>query len=431
VPLLAQRNVTWAYFLPVVMLTVGVLLFGSGSRRYVRHRAKGSPFSKKKKQSSYAPPVDTIPLTVILRISLLIIPFCIAYSQMATTFIVQGTVMEKAFGWIDAACMNNADAIAVLFFGHVIGSSFYPMLARRGIKIPTAHKFAIGSGLGAAAIAWALLVELMIHAEYEKTGGKVNIMWQAISYILIGAGEIFAVSAAYEVAFTASPPEKKVLASAVNLFCIGGLPNVICIFLYHVCRPWFQNKWGTTMITHIADYSTAHVDYYFFLLFLISMVGVLINMLPDVREFVESVEDRATDMIKTPKTPMRPPRRERAEMEMDDEETALLNVRRHQAYLKYGTEPILNRSGSMRAGQSMSQRNLKLKPLKHIKRTEISKMYRSDPVLPGIGTIMSSQGQPGPKSHFLPPKKQMVREETPVQRSSSAGERALKRSTSG
>jgi POT family proton-dependent oligopeptide transporter len=121
-------------------------------------------------------------LLTILRISMLIIPFNIAYSQMATTFIVQGTVMRKAFGWIDAATMNNADAMSVLLCGHLVGSYFYPALANRGIKIPTTYKFAIGSTLGSCAIAWALFVEYMIHSTYSQTGQQISILWQTVSY---------------------------------------------------------------------------------------------------------------------------------------------------------------------------------------------------------------------------------------------------------
>lgn len=194
VPLLAQRNVTLAYFLPVAMLVIGVTLFACGTSRYVRTGPKGDLFAKTIVDKN-APSID---LGSILRVSVLVIPFCIAYSQMATTFIVQGTVMTKAFGWIDAACMNNADAIAVLFFGYLVGSKFYPWLNEIGVKIPTTYKFAIGSALGAMAIAWALLVEIWIHNAYQKTGEKISILWQGMSYVLIGAGEIFAVSAAYE-----------------------------------------------------------------------------------------------------------------------------------------------------------------------------------------------------------------------------------------
>jgi proton-dependent oligopeptide transporter, POT family len=196
IPVMAQTNVTMA-FVPVVMLAVGVALFASGTPRYIRSQPAvhwkemvGLRPAKAKKAAPYpSSSGDRIPLLVILQVLLLIVPFCIAYSQMATTFIVQGTVMNKAFGWIDVASMNNANAVAVLLFGSLVGNVIYPWCAAHNIKIPTMHKFAIGSALGAAAIAWALLVEYMIHREYAETGGKISIMWQAMAYILIGAGE--------------------------------------------------------------------------------------------------------------------------------------------------------------------------------------------------------------------------------------------------
>jgi POT family proton-dependent oligopeptide transporter len=209
VPIVAQYDITLAYSYPVGMLCIGVLLFVLGTPRYVRQQPTGDIFSREPKASI----VDSsIGLDTIFRISVLIVPFCIAYSQMATTFIIQGTVMKKAFGFIDAASMNNADAVSVLFFGYMVGTYFYPALADRGIKIPTTYKFALGSGLGSLAIAWAIFMEYKIKSTFEATGEQVNIMWQSVAYVLIGAGEIFAVSAAYEAAFTASPPETKVLA---------------------------------------------------------------------------------------------------------------------------------------------------------------------------------------------------------------------------
>lgn len=222
IPFMAQINITWAYFIPVAMLGLAVLCFLSGTRKYVRMPPKGNDFFSRKKKKKIPPAIlsdaaQQLSLWAVLKISMLIIPFNIAYAQMATTFIVQGTVMEK-LGFIDAACMNNADAVSVLFFGYVIGQKLYPYLADRGIKIPTTHKFAIGSALGAAAIGWSLLMEYMIHYQYNETGEKISIMWQAMSYILVGVGEIFAVSSAYEVAFNASLPEQKALASAINLF---------------------------------------------------------------------------------------------------------------------------------------------------------------------------------------------------------------------
>ena len=50
--------------------------------------------------------------------------------------------------------------------------------------------------------------------------------------------------AAYELAFTVAPAKMKSVASAANLFMVGGLPNVFCIMLYNLCREWFLNAQG-------------------------------------------------------------------------------------------------------------------------------------------------------------------------------------------
>jgi POT family proton-dependent oligopeptide transporter len=376
------------------MLCIGVLLFVLGTPRYVRDKPSRDLFSKEPKAAN----VDSsIGLTTVFRISILIVPFCIAYSQMATTFIIQGNVMKKAFGFIDAASMNNADAISVLFFGYVIGAFFYPALADRGIKIPTTYKFAIGSGLGAMAIAWSLLMEHKIRSTYEATGEQVNIMWQSLAYILIGCGEIFAVSAAYEAAFTAAPPEKKVLASAVNLFCVGGIPNVLCIFLYQACRGWFLNSRGTASLGHISDYASAHTDYYFLVLFGISLLGIVVNLLPSVRDFVQSIEDKATEMVKTPviKKPTRHRRKLSSSDYSSDEESPMLRVKRHQAYLKYGSGPVLYKQGSMRAGPFGSQKNKERKsPKRTLKKSQVGKLYRIKIKSKTPKVVLNSDGKP-------------------------------------
>jgi proton-dependent oligopeptide transporter, POT family len=438
VPVVAQYDVTLAYTYPMAMLCIGVLLFLLGTPRYVRHPPTGdflaalkqktvgyvTPRLGKKNVFTTATVVDhndddddvgspdgppTIPLTTIFRISALIIPFNIAYSQMATTFIVQGTVMKKGFGFIDASTMNNADAIAVLVFGHLVGSHLYPALARHNIKIPTTYKFAFGSTLGALAIAWALFIEYLIHSTFHRTGEKVNILWQSLAYILIGAGEIFAVSAAYEIAFTSSAPETKAIASALNLFCVGGIPSVLCIVLYNACRGWFRSSRGTTSIHNLEDYATAQVYKYFVVLFGIALLGIFINILPSIKDFVISTEEQATEMIKTPVMKKRPQRPYRATATAattrsgteyspsSDDESPLLRVKRHQAYLKYGSGPVLYKSGSMRAGPSLSHDDdaKKGKKKRVLKKSQVGKLYRITPsVAARPNVVMTPEGKP-------------------------------------
>jgi proton-dependent oligopeptide transporter, POT family len=402
VPILAQVNVTAAYFLPVAMLGSAVLCFLAGTSKYVRAKPKGSLFAKKKTIKKLLPSTSSIDtkklnLWTVFKISMLVVPFNIAYAQMSTTFIVQGTVMTNV-GFIDASCMNNADAISVLFFGYVIGHIMYPSMAEKGIKLATTHKFAIGSLLGAVAIGWALFVDFIIHYNYFQTGEQVSVMWQAPAYILIGIGEIFAVSAAYEAAFSASPPEKKALASATNLFCIGGLPSFFCIILYRSCKGWFLNSQGTASLHEVKDYADAHVWKYFLVLFVICIFGVALNLTSPVKSFVESIEEAAAELVKTPKITRPPSKHERLDSwdfsdAKKEELSPLLRAKRHQAYLKYGSGPVLNRNGSMRAGPALAHKG---KKAKKVKRSDLAKLYRnSTSVLPSpVKVVMSPSGRP-------------------------------------
>lgn len=326
----------------------------------------------------YTPKSTT--LSDIFRISVLVVPFNVGYNQMPTTFIVQGSVMSKAFGVVDVASMNSLDTISVLFFGSITANYIFPYLAKRGIRIPTTYKFAIGSFLGACAVAWAIVVEKMIHSTFERTGEQLNVLWQAPAYILIGFGEIFAVSTAYEVAFTASPPDKKVLSSATNIFCVGGLPNMICIVLFHFCSKWFRNSHGNENIGQIEDYATAHVKKYFYVLLSIMIFGTIVNVMPCVREYVESIEEKASDFIKTPTMTPRVRKKHRSQRSSTGEENSPLLVitpqtKKYQQYLEYGSGPIYTRTSSMRAGPSMSRSDLPGGKLKKIKYKAISKIY--------------------------------------------------------
>lgn len=296
---------------------------------------------------------------------------------MPTTFIVQGTVMKPAlFGILDAATMNMLDCFSVLTFGFITGNYIYPKLANMGYTIPTTYKFALGSFLGALAISWSLFVEHRIHTVFESTGEAISVLWQAPSYILIGWGEIYAISAAYEAAFSVSSPQQKVMASAANLFAVGGIPNFACIFLQQACQSWFKNTTrGDGNIQHLKDYATASVYKYFEVLLFILVIGICLNIYPPIRDFVESIEDMAAEMIKTP-IPTRPAsanlRRagEDEETGAAGEQTPLLTSAGGVSTKKpYNVEeleaPVLYKLGTMRAGALLpSERENRKKKLK-------------------------------------------------------------------
>lgn len=159
---------------------------------------------------------------------------------------------------------------------------------------------------------------------------------------------------------------------------------MLCIVLYNVCRDWFVPTNGRTAknnndasISNLEDYVSAQVYKYFLVLFGVALLGVIINLLPFIQNYVQTAEEAATESIKTPnlRTPLARRRQERkrsnkrncnndensmSTAEDTDEEASsleaspLLQMQRHKAYLRYGSGPELYKSGSMRAGPSLS-----------------------------------------------------------------------------
>lgn len=190
----------------------------------------------------------------------------------------------------------------------------------------------------------------------------------------------------------------RVLASACNIFNIGGVPNFICIGLYQACSHWFENSHGNNNIGHIEDYATAHVGKYFTVLLCVMVFGIVLNVLPSVKGFVQSIEERAAEIVKTPHIGKSPPTAALRRHAADGETTQLLamtpRTQKYQDYLKYGSGPVYARTGSMRAGPPLSRSDLPGGKVKNVQRKFIPKLYKSDPGGPRVKVATGPDGKP-------------------------------------
>ena len=306
IPVVVKSNTFAGYMIPTCCFAVAVLVFVAGSSRYVRMKPQGKENLtvlaisgkavcglqglERKRASRGGRYSDVLvqsikQLCAIIPVTLLVVPFNIAYSQMVDTFVAQGTVMADC-GFVDAAWMQNFDAFAVILAGLFTGV-LYPWLAKRGWSLHIATKFALGTACSALAMVCAIAVDLMIRNEYNRSGEAVSVMWQAPAFFLIGFGEIFAISSAYEAAFLIAPKNLKALSSAMNIFLIGGLPQFISTAILSACTDLaFTNMDGSEDISTLPSYVTAHVYLYFCVLLGIALFGVLINVLPVTRRFL-------------------------------------------------------------------------------------------------------------------------------------------------
>uniref|UniRef100_A0A7S2S5E9 Peptide transporter n=1 Tax=Mucochytrium quahogii TaxID=96639 RepID=A0A7S2S5E9_9STRA len=318
IPIICQGggvDVFYAYMIPVVCLSLGLLVFVLGTSRYVRPKPQGSvilqtvgaacrsltvcpPSLEKMKETNGGRYEDCFVEKVkvmgaLLLLMCYIVPFNIIYSQMLSVFIIQGNNMIPA-GFIDASMMQNFDAISVLLSGWLIGSFLYPYLAKRGIVLHMMTKFAIGTAFSVVAILCAIIVDYQIHSVYASTGGQISVMWQIFSFFLIGVGEIFLISSAYEAAFKLSPDGFKAFGSAINLFFIGGVANYISTALLNACNGYFLAANGDSDLDTIQKYSEAHVYNYMWILFGIAVAGVIACLLPWSRDFYSFIESKSS-----------------------------------------------------------------------------------------------------------------------------------------
>jgi len=314
IPIIAQTSIEIAFFIPFVAMCCGFLLFLLCSPRFVKRKPeKAALFNTLgllgksvfccqsfavAKESNDGPLPDTFVdgvwrLLKLIPVNLLVLPFNIVYNCMTGIFIMQGEAMQEV-GVINASWMTNFDSFSVLIVGFFASSWLYPYLERRGINFPYCYRFSVGTLLGALAIGSALIVDSQIRNKWKNEGAEVNIFAQIMNYAFVGAGEIFAVSTAYEAAFMIAPKEQKALASAIQLFMGNGLASYIQIGLQQGLADWLPQSPG------VESYVESQMDKFLWVLFGISCFAILFNLLPPVKNWLErlrfeSLEAAAND----------------------------------------------------------------------------------------------------------------------------------------
>jgi len=312
VPILAQHSMEAAYAIPVFGFIIGFAVFLAFSKRYVNRpperkalfgtlkligkttiRCKSLNTSKKSNGGSVPDSVvDGVKrLLIIAPVSMLTLPFNIAYNQMSSIFLFQGNAM-RTVAFIDSSWMSNFDSFSVLVAGAIIGTFLYPALEKRGMRLSLATKISIGTFSGALSMLMAIVIQIKIHHAYLKDGSKISILWQILSYSFIGIGEVFAISTCYEAAFTIAPKEQKALASAIQLFFTGGLSNYICLGLAKVFVAWFPDKNNKNKFE---GWVASGMTKYFWVLFGIMIFGTILTLIPAIRNWLESLREDAIE----------------------------------------------------------------------------------------------------------------------------------------
>lgn len=287
-----QHDVSFAaaYLIPLCSFVVALMVFVSGTNRYLRFKPQGSPvvgvakvlvnavklksFQATKKSNGGDQDdgfvEDTLQLLKLQPLCALAVPMLIAYNQMSTAFLSQSEKLRNLiFGSEFApALMQNVDAISVITTSILVEKFLYPFLRRRNIMPSVIARFAIGNSIAVFALICAYIVEIEVMTQEKPF--TVSIWVQFPQFALIAVAEIFVISTSYEVAFTMAPQRLKAVASACNLLWFS-LAGFISGLLFIICSSWMPD-----FDPHrYATYQQAHYNYYFLVLASLCGFGVL------------------------------------------------------------------------------------------------------------------------------------------------------------
>jgi POT family proton-dependent oligopeptide transporter len=139
------------------------------------------------------------------------------WDQSQSEWIVQAQSMD--LNWLgikwEAEQISFVNAAFILMFIPFFSFLVYPALNRAGIKVTPLRK--IGAGLVLTALSFVIVA---IVQQWIDAGGKPNISWQILAFVVLTAGEVLVSITCLEYAYTQAPPSMKSTIMACYLLSV-------------------------------------------------------------------------------------------------------------------------------------------------------------------------------------------------------------------
>ncbi|EJF63722.1 oligopeptide transporter [Dichomitus squalens LYAD-421 SS1] len=156
--------------------------------------------------------------------------YWLTYNQLNNNLTSQAATMVT--NGVPNDVLSNLDPFALIIFIPICDIFIYPALRRAGINFSPLKKITLGFFTGAAAMAWAAVVQHYIYkrnpcgyhvatctdADGNPITSDLNVWIQTGAYVLIAFSEIFASITGLEYAFTKAPKNMRSLVMSVFLF---------------------------------------------------------------------------------------------------------------------------------------------------------------------------------------------------------------------
>ncbi|KAL5225624.1 hypothetical protein ABZP36_012263 [Zizania latifolia] len=214
-------------------------------------------------------------LKMLLRISPVwasLLTFFVVTAQMSSTLIEQGMSMDGRVGpfTVPPASLSTFDVVTVLIWVPFYDALLVPLARRvtgkdRGLS--HLQRIGVGLALSAVAMAYSALVE-----NRRLAAAPMSIMWQAPSYSLLGAAEVFTSIGMLEFFYEQSPDSMKSLGTALAQLAIavayylnsGVLSVVAAATARGGAAGWIPD-----------NLDEGHLDYWFWMMAALSVLNLL------------------------------------------------------------------------------------------------------------------------------------------------------------
>lgn len=226
--------------------------------------------------------------------STLLIPYWMIYSQLYSTFILQGLHLNTEYGGINvpAAWPCLFEILILLILVPAMERGVFSCLAKRGVIVPITLKIVLGMLFAAGSAGLAGHVARGMTRSFLDTG-SVNfaicnqsyavvrnypIWWQIPQYVLMGISEVFTSIPGLQMVFSMCPSTPQSVTSAVYNLMIsaGSLLSLVILALTAYQFGWFPRAEDEIYEHYLGNESVA---YYYWLLagvMLVTAFGTLI-----------------------------------------------------------------------------------------------------------------------------------------------------------
>ncbi|KAK4731109.1 hypothetical protein R3W88_024097 [Solanum pinnatisectum] len=210
--------------------------------------------------------------------------FTTAYSQMNTTFVLQGNTMDRHMGGhfkIPSASLTVFETISVILWVLIYDQLIIPFARKytghaRGFT--QLQRIGIGLVISILSMVAAGVVEV-VRLDYIKQKGyydvktiPMSIFWQVPQYIFIGCAGVFTLIGQVEFFYDQAPDAMRSLCSALLLMA-AALGSYLSSFLVTIVTRNKKFGWITENL------NKGHLDYFFWLLVILSIINFMVFLL--------------------------------------------------------------------------------------------------------------------------------------------------------